>query len=273
MKLVINLSKDSSGELENARILITATLNTRIEPCYEKSDAPFELHDEATQEKIDSLIFPTRKSEDSAPTVIAENLQFEAGVHPIQEEPRETVVPSPPAAGQRLPDVPAPPVLLDSAGVAWNPEVHSESQSKVADGTWRKRRNTGAKNTTAESVPPGVTVVTPSPAAIYQNGEKVADGVPGDWVEGAYKFPPPSDVPPPPFPTAPVASAPVLPVETFIELMTRLAQYFKDKKMTTPDVIRICQKHGISSLQECSKRKELIVPVCIDLDARAAEVA
>lgn len=250
MKLIINLSKATRKELENAGVLIDATLDTRFpEPKVSGRTVAFELHDEATQEKIDSIIFPTRELENSAPIAVVENLQFEAGVHPIQEEPRETVVPSPPAAGQRLPDVPAPPVLLDSAGVAWNPEIHSESQSKVADGTWRKRRNTGTRN-----VEPPADIANPSSAGDFTQAQ----------VEAAFDA-----VPPPPAPIA----APVLPAETFIELMTRLAQYFKDKKMTTPDVIRICQKHGISSLQECSKRKDLIGPVCIDLDARAAEVA
>lgn len=32
---------------------------------------------------------------------------------------------------------------LDSAGQPWNAELHSSSRAKIADGTWKKRRNVG----------------------------------------------------------------------------------------------------------------------------------
>lgn len=37
--------------------------------------------------------------------------------------------------------VPSP--ELDSAGQPWNPELHSSSRAKVADGTWKKKRGAG----------------------------------------------------------------------------------------------------------------------------------
>ena len=34
---------------------------------------------------------------------------------------------------------------VDSAGLPWDSRIHSESRNKVADGTWRKRRNTASE--------------------------------------------------------------------------------------------------------------------------------
>lgn len=37
---------------------------------------------------------------------------------------------------------------IDAAGVKWNPEIHSDSKAKKADGTWRARRNGKTKEDT-----------------------------------------------------------------------------------------------------------------------------
>ncbi len=54
-------------------------------------------------------------------------------------------VPTPSSLFASLPDLPldAPMSELDSAGQPWNPELHASTKTKVADGTWKKKRGAG----------------------------------------------------------------------------------------------------------------------------------
>ena len=85
----------------------------------------------------------------SAPSTVA------ADLFPTAPEVPQAGIPLPPGAAlPPVPPVPAvPPVPpapaappnradVDSAGLPWDARIHSESRNKVADGTWRKRRNT-----------------------------------------------------------------------------------------------------------------------------------
>jgi hypothetical protein len=49
---------------------------------------------------------------------------------------------------------------LDSAGQPWNPELHSSSRAKVADGTWKKKRGVKSEAPTPP-IPPAPAPVTP----------------------------------------------------------------------------------------------------------------
>lgn len=55
-------------------------------------------------------------------------------------------------------------VDTDSTGAEWNPELHSSSRAKVADGTWKKRRNSGAAQP-AVPTPPAPPAPPAAPAA------------------------------------------------------------------------------------------------------------
>lgn len=56
-------------------------------------------------------------------------------------------------------------VDTDSTGAEWNAELHSSSRAKNADGTWKKRRNSGAAQAPAEPAVPTPPAPPAPPAA------------------------------------------------------------------------------------------------------------
>lgn len=56
-------------------------------------------------------------------------------------------------------------VDTDSTGAEWNAELHSSSRAKNADGTWKKRRNSGAAQAPAEPAIPTPPAPPAPPAA------------------------------------------------------------------------------------------------------------
>lgn len=96
---------------------------------------------------------------------------------PAPEAPIMTEVvkadPEMPVAGVDIPGpndmlLPAdadPSVERDSTGAEWNAELHSSSRAKNADGTWKKRRNSGAAQAPAEPAVPTPPAPPAPPAA------------------------------------------------------------------------------------------------------------
>jgi hypothetical protein len=86
-----------------------------------------------------------------------------------------TVPPPPPPPSPEL----APKVPVDSAGVAWNAELHTSGQTKKMDGTWKARPRRGGSKPVTEA--PKVT------GAQVQNviGALLAAEVPGDAIQAA----------------------------------------------------------------------------------------
>lgn len=153
----------------------------------------------------------------------------------------------------RLPDTPSLAIDADtdSAGQKWDAAIHSETRSKVADGTWRKRRTAkGVVSTPAlldasiESVP-----VVPMPPAPEP-----------DFVAPAVPPPPAAIVPPPPFVTA----------NTFQHLMTVVTQLMAAQRINSKVIGDVCREHGIASLQDCFTNTALIPSVHVAIE-RAAQ--
>ena len=174
--------------------------------------------------------------------------------------PTIVVPPAPPAApveGER-----------DVLGVVWDANLHSESKAKNADGTWRRRRNTGGK-TAAPAAPqaqaqpatemvviPDVSKVPPPPVAPPPSAPAVAP-------------------PPPPVPTA-VAQpqtngAGLLPgaVSTFPDLVKLATKIFGDRKLNTVQLLEICEQHGVKDIHACSMKPDVIPALSASLYARA----
>lgn len=90
-------------------------------------------------------------------------VMYVEGVAP-EPTPDEEKVAMIPGLAKAVP-APAPPYPgtdLDSAGNAWDAAIHSANKSKVKDGTWRIKRNSGAAT-------PPPQVQQPSPAVTYQD--------------------------------------------------------------------------------------------------------
>jgi len=112
--------------------------------------------------------------------------------------------------------VPSAPIAeLDVNGVAWNADTHSSTRTKNKDGTWRVKRNTGAK----DDMPPAPPVVVAPPA------------------------PPVVAATPPAPPTAPAAGP-----TTFKELMTALNPLMSGGKIDFQSVASACQMNGVAAL-------------------------
>jgi len=128
--------------------------------------------------------------------------------------PPPVVLDVPAAAPAAVIPPPPPPVAdgaeeLDSAGHAWNADIHASSKAKVADGTWRKRR--GGPSETAEAAAPVAPPAPPAPSA-------------------------------PPAPPATVAEAGAV---TFTEAMVKITAAMGAGKITFEGVAAACQNNGL----------------------------
>lgn len=112
----------------------------------------------------------------------------------VNTQPQRESVRSPECASTLRDDGPE----LDSAGQPWNPELHSSSRAKVADGTWKKKRGAGKAvatvtgDGTGEALPPA------------SQEDRVAPAIPVPPTPPAAPVTPPA----PPVPVAPAAPAP-----------------------------------------------------------------
>lgn len=146
----------------------------------------------------------------------------------------------------RLPDLPTLAVDedTDAAGVKWDATIHSETRSKTADGTWRKRRT--AKNVViAITDTKGVEHVC-VPASVP---DPYVPPLPAELLGTL-----PAMIPPPP-PT------PFTPVNTFKELMAVVTRHMAAGTISNQQFNAVCQEHGIDSLQDCFHNTALIPSV------------
>lgn len=186
---------------------------------------------------VDARDNPFRGHSDSAPN---------PGVpDPVPAPPASDVAQLPAYLRNRLPEVPSLAVDedTDTAGVKWDATLHSESRSKTADGTWRKRRT--AKNVVVTNV--GDTPVVLADVSTLPT--ELLGTLPA-------MIPPPPPVAlviPPPPPTAVVT--------TFRELMEQMTIHMASRKVTSKDINAICHEHGIESLQMCFDNTALIPSV------------
>ena len=178
----------------------------------------------------------------------------------------------------------APGIEVDASGMPWDNRIHSGSRAKVADGSWRQKRNLdpnvlaqveGELRTTmglpfpvipaAPVAPVVASVVAPVPTAPVSPESAFIASVP---------VPPPfvhSVVPPvaqavitPPPPTAPAGAAttasPSNPV-TFPMLMQKITQAFTAKTLDQPTIQAACQAVGLPSLPMLASRPDLVAQV------------
>lgn len=90
---------------------------------------------------------------------------------------------APPVAAPPTPPAPAVGTPVDIQGMPWDGRIHSSSKEKIADGSWRKRRNTPPETvaqveaelraTMAAPVPPAAASVPPAPPAPAAPGAPV----------------------------------------------------------------------------------------------------
>lgn len=195
----------------------------------------------------------------------------------IQPKAAEPIAPPPPPAADPAPNAPAPvappppasssavpasDIERDSSGLPWDERIHSSSKDKIANGTWRKRRNVPDEtfhSVTAELRNANAARTMAAAAPLVAPPPPVADPAPN------VPPPPPAAIVPPP-PPAPVA-APAVPASPAAAAESAASVYTGDMagfaKLTkwlstaepagtiTPTAkAEVCQQLGITSVRE-----------------------
>lgn len=170
-------------------------------------------------------------------------------------------------------------VDLDAKGFPWDNRIHAESKGKIADGTWRKKRNLDpALVATVEAELRQVMGAAPAPLA-----QGVAPAPTPVSVAASTTVPPaPTGAPAP----APVAgAAPSMPAapsaapagevpqdarQQFVGLVGRASAAIQGQKVTQAEVTQICADSGIPALPLLANRLDLVATVASRIDALIA---
>ena len=187
----------------------------------------------------------------------------------------------------------APGIEVDSAGMPWDYRIHASSRAKVADGTWRQRRNLDPNvlaQVQAEMLQvmglPIPTAGSGSQQEEQPSADPIAEADPEQaFIDAVIPPPPPPAAPavavpvPPPFahsaavPVAPVAIAPPPPSTpagaattaslssqpvTFPQLVSRITKMLAAKELTQGDIAGACQSLGIPHMPALASRPDLI---------------
>lgn len=178
-----------------------------------------------------------------------------------------TVAPPPPANTAPITTTPgvvssAAGVDLDTKGLPWDGRIHADSKNKIADGTWRKKRNL-------------------DPALLAQVEAELRQ-VMGAAPAAPFVSPVAVVAPPPPVDVKPSIATPVsLPSGTpgdvpqdarqqFVGLVGRASAAIQGQKVTQAEVNQICADSGIPALPLLANRLDLVATVASRIDALIA---
>lgn len=126
-------------------------------------------------------------------------------------------------------------VEVDSAGQPWNPELHSSSRAKVADGTWKKRRGQKLDGVVPNSAPPRT-----------EPGNALIDAARGrDPVTGEAPAVPAPPVPAPATPPAPPVPVPAAAAPSAEQKIWAL---ITGEVVTINRVLEVARDHGHADL-------------------------
>lgn len=175
-----------------------------------------------------------------------------------------TAVPPPPAP--TAPTVTTPGHVssdVDVNGLPWDHRIHAESKAKIADGSWRSKRNLDpAIKATVEAE---LRQVMGAPAAIPLAVPTVTTQVPAPPVTASSPTTTASR------PVAPVAPPPAPPAtdarQVFVQLVGRCAAAIAAGKLTQAEVTECCTARGVPMLPLLANRLDLVADVAAAVDA------
>ena len=169
----------------------------------------------------------------------------------------------------------APGIEVDAKGMPWDHRIHASSRAKVADGTWRQRRN--LDNALLAQVEQELKQVMGLPAPAASEAQTVIPTAPTTPIEAlgqAVAVPtPPPFVPSVVVPAAPVAIAPPPPSTpagvattafpssapvTFPQLVTRITKMLAAKELQQADITAACASLGIPHMPALFLRPDLV---------------
>ena len=166
-------------------------------------------------------------------------------------------------------------VDLDAKGMPWDNRIHAESKGKIADGTWRKKRNldpTLLATVEAElrqlMGAPGVTPLAPTTAPIAPTpplapAAPVTANLPTASVSPAVAAPLPPAAPQAPNPPADARAM-------FVALVGRASAAIQGQKVTQAEVNQCCVDAGVPALPLLANRLDLVAQVAAHIDALIA---
>lgn len=170
---------------------------------------------------------------------------------PAAVAPPPAVAPAPPPAAAPVNEL-TPVGERDSKGELYDPLVHSSSHAKVADGSWKKRRNSGTK------------AAAPAPAADPPRQPSSASVAGADTVGPAVAAPPPAA----PAPAAIVAPPPAEVVgPTFRSVVAKANAAISTGKLTAEAVLKLVKDSGAPDLQTLNAMAHLVPQVDALIDA------
>lgn len=218
--------------------------------------------------------------------------------HPeLAPEPAVVIPPAPVAAAvfaepvAEIPTLftPAPPtgVELDASDLPWDGRIHSDTKSKIGNGTWRTRRGVdpalvatvtaelkAAMGAPAATVTPSVPVPlasVPTPAAVVPTPPPfVASAAPSvppvpttpaAGLAGAAPTVSPSDA----MMVAPSVPPVAIAITTFPQLMMAITKGIGKGTFTQPDVVKAIEGVGLASIPMLASRPDLIPTVAAAL--------
>lgn len=165
-------------------------------------------------------------------------------------------------------------VDLDAKGMPWDNRIHAESKGKIADGTWRKKRNldpTVLAQVEAElrqvMGAPGVAPLAPSTAPIAPT-PPLAPAAPVTANLPTASVSQPVAAPLPPAPVA--GEVPADARGMFVALVGRASAAIQGQKVTQAEVNQCCVDAGVPALPLLANRLDLVAQVAAHIDALIA---
>lgn len=179
-------------------------------------------------------------------------------------------------------------VDLDKHGLPWDNRIHAESKAKIADGTWRKKRNVDpglvaqveAELRQLMGAPAAPLAHSTAPIATTQAPATVAP-VTANLPTASVSQP--AVAPPPPAPVA--GAAPTMPAAPnaapagevpadaraqFVALVGRASAAIQGQKVTQAEVNQCCADAGVPALPLLANRLDLVAQVAAHIDALIA---
>lgn len=154
-------------------------------------------------------------------------------------------------------------VDLDANGLPWDGRIHAESKAKIADGTWRKKRN----------LDPAILATVEAELRAVMGAAPATPFVPPVAVVAP---PPPADVKP--STVTPVLVPSVTPTgevpqdarAQFVGLVGRASAAIQAGKVTQAEITQCCAAAGVPALPLLANRLDLVAQVAAQVDAMIA---
>lgn len=187
----------------------------------------------------------------TAPVVMPVTSSTPAPIAPVPPAP-----PAPVPTAHAAPGSPAAGVELDTKGLPWDARIHAGSRAKIADGTWRAKRDLDPTIKASVEAELRQLMGAPSTTSLAQSAAPAPAAPP---VAGAA-------------PSAPAALNAAQPDARaqFVALVGRASAAIQAQKVTQAEITQCCAEAGVPALPLLANRLDLVPRVAANIDALLA---